>query len=314
MDISIVIVNYNTSRLLLECIKSIKKETKSKYEIIVVDNASSDQSCKKIRVEHPDVILIENKNNNGFARANNQGFERACGRYFMILNPDTVILNGAIDKLVEFMDQNRSVGICGPKNISADGSVQIDNNKFPSFWKSFSSYFNLEKKIRKLEIFRIKNKKQECLFDWWDVERVVGCAMVIRSQLYKKLNGFDEKYFMYFEETDFCYRAKKNGVNIAIIASAEIIHYGGESSKTRKDELMFDQTLYKYYFRSQYIFYEKNYGMLSMIIIRILDLCYGIILIAKNIFRIDKITREQKIAKGKAIFYSATATKREKNT
>ena len=117
MDVSIVIVSYNTCLLLDECIASVVRETKRPHEIIVVDNASTDDSCTMLRDKYPEVILLQNNCNVGFARANNQGFVLGTGRYFLMLNPDTVVLDGALDKLVDFMDANPYAGICGSRNV-----------------------------------------------------------------------------------------------------------------------------------------------------------------------------------------------------
>jgi len=143
VDISIVIVSYNTCRILDECIASIKQETTCAHEIFVVDNASADDSCQMLREKYQDITLIENSQNVGFAKANNQGFTLASGKYFFMLNSDTVILDGAIDKLFEFMEGNPDVGICGPRNIGRDGKRQNNCDHFPGFWNTFCYYSGL---------------------------------------------------------------------------------------------------------------------------------------------------------------------------
>src|SRR5208337_1918906 len=153
MDVSVVIVSYNTCRILDECIVSIKRVTTCPYEIIVVDNASADDSCGMLREKHPDVTLIENSENAGFARANNQGFAIAQGKYFFMLNSDTVILDHAIDKLVGFMERSPDVGICGPRNIGRDGKLQYNCDHFPSLWNTFCYYTNLGHLFPKSRLF-----------------------------------------------------------------------------------------------------------------------------------------------------------------
>jgi len=284
MDVSIVIVSYNTCRILDECIASIKKETTVDHEVIVVDNASVDGSCQMLREKYPEVKLIENPDNAGFAKANNQGFAIAVGKYFFMLNSDTVVLNGAIDKLVEFMEQNVDVGICGPRNVGRDGKMQYNCDHFPGFWNTFCFYTGLSGIFPKSRLFN------RCWMRYWDygevrdVERMVGCSLLIRSDLYKELNGLDEKFFMYFEETDLCYRAHKNGVRITYVPNASIIHYGGESSKSGKVDDLF-KTVSSYFIASQYYYFRKNYGLFSMLAIRSLDLTYGVYLSLRNFKR-----------------------------
>lgn len=276
MDVSIVIVNYNTCRLLDECIESIKRETRCEYEIIVVDNASSDDSCKMIKTKHPDVLLIENAENSGFAKANNLGFARARGRYFFMLNPDTVILDRAIDKLVDFMDNNHDAGICGPRNVGPDGALQHNCDHFPSVWNTLCYYASLGELFPKSRIFN------RCWMRYWDydgvrnVERMTGCSLMIRSSLFREVGGLDESYFMYFEETDFCYQAHLKGKKTVYFPYSCIIHYGGESAKTVKSIPVYNNVCWTYFYKSQYYFFRKNYGLLPTIAIKLLDALNGL--------------------------------------
>jgi N-acetylglucosaminyl-diphospho-decaprenol L-rhamnosyltransferase len=305
MDVSIVVVSYNTCNLLDECIFSINKETSLAYEIIVVDNGSTDNSCQMLREKYPEVILIENRKNVGFARANNQGFWIAKGKYFFMLNPDTLILAGAIDKLVSFMKENHNVGICGPRNIGRDGKLQYNCDHFPSFWNTLFYYAALSRIFPKSSLF---NRRSMAYWDYGEVrnvERIVGCSLMIRSELYKELNGLDENYFMYFEETDFCYRAYQKGVKITLMPFAEIIHYGGESAIKRKEEFISSNTITAQLFESQYYFYRKNYGYLSEIFIRLLDLTYGLFFWARNKLRKDKHRKFHNVSLGKLIIRSS---------
>jgi len=287
VDVSIVIVSYNTCRILDECIASIKEQTACVYEIIVVDNASGDDSRRMLRDKYPEVTLIENSDNVGFARANNQGFASARGRYFFMLNSDTVILDGAIDKLVEYCEKNPEVGICGPRNVGRDGERQNNCDHFPDFWNTFCYYTGLG------DIFSESSIFNRCWMRYWDygevrdVERMSGCSLLIRSELYRELNGLDESYFMYFEETDFCYRVHKKGMRITYLPEATIVHYGGESSKQINKEVVIHRTVWSYYYASQYHYFRKNYGLPSMLAIRFLDLAYGLYLRFRSTLRFD---------------------------
>jgi hypothetical protein len=309
MDVSIVIVSFNTSRLLDECIASIKQETRCPHEIIVVDNASTDDSCRMMEEKYPEVRLIENSENAGFARANSQGFAAAGGRYFFMLNSDTLILDGAIDKLIDFMDRHPDVGICGPRNAGRDGKLQYSCDHFPSIWNSFCSYSNLANRYPAVPLFRRSRMQYWDYSETRDVEKIMGCSLLIRAELYKRLGGLDDNYFMYFEETDLCFRAIKSGCRIVYVPTASIIHYGGESSKTESGQAVIDKTVYSYFLASQYYFYRKNYGYFPMLAMRCLDFGYGLALIVKNAFRSDKDSKKLRLAKGQALCDGALAAK-----
>jgi GT2 family glycosyltransferase len=299
MDVSIVIVSYNTCRLLEECIISIKKETTVSYEIIVVDNASVDNTCQMLREKYPETILIENKGNEGFARANNQGFSVATGKYFFMLNPDTVILDGAIDKLVSFMECNPGVGVCAPRNIGKDGQLQYSCDHFPGFWNTFCYCTGLSKFFPRSKIFSRGYMQYWDYGEVRDVERMTGCALLIRAALYKNLGGLDEHYFMYFEETELCLQTAKRGFRTTYFPHAVIIHYGGESSKGASDEeVVISKTVSSYYYPSQYYFFHKNYGWFSMLAMRALDLTYGMFMLLVGITHHDARKKERAITLG----------------
>lgn len=302
MDVSIVIVSYNTSKILDECIVSIKKETTCSYEIIVVDNASVDDSRRMLREKYSDIILIENNGNVGFARANNQGFAIAQGKYFFMLNSDTIILDRAIDRLLDFMEQNPNVGICGPRNEEIDGTLQYSCDHFPSIWNNVWSYTNLTNKFPSIPMFRRNLMRYWDYAGLRDVDKIMGCALMISADLYARLGGLDNSYFMYFEETDLCYRAKKAGLRTVYFPSAKIVHYGGASSIAQKELQVVNTTIAAYYYKSQYYFFRKNYGLFPMLAIRALDLVYGISIMLRNGFRADKSKQSYSTAKAKALF------------
>ncbi len=305
MDVSVVIASYNTCRILNECIASIKKETTVRYEVIVVDNASRDDSCRMLREKYPEVLLIENSENAGFARANNQGFAIAQGKYFFMLNPDTVILDRAIDKLVDFLEQNPDVGICGPRNVGRGGELQYSCDHFPSLWNTLWVYSNLVNRYPKVKMFKRSRMQYWDYSEIKDVERIAGCALMIRSDLYIRLGGLDNNYFMYFEETDFCYRVIREGYRVVYLPHAVIIHYGGESSQSQTEQRVINKTIYSYYLGSQYYFYRKNYGFFSVVTIRGLDFVYGLALLARNAARADRLKRAHSLAKARDLCANA---------
>jgi O-antigen biosynthesis protein len=302
MDLSIVIVSYNTGELLDACIASIiSRPVRYLYEIIVVDNASCDGTQLLLKDKYPQVVLIENERNIGFARAINQGFNLASGEYYLMLNPDTVVTDDALDKLITYMDENPSVGICGPKNTGMDGKLQYTCDFFPNIWDSFCSYAGLNHLFPGTRLF---SRKQMLFWDYADirdVDKIMGCSLMIRSKIYKLLDGLDENYFMYFEETDLCYRCKKMGYRVVYFPMAMIIHLHGQSSiKTDPDNVV-GVTIPKYFYESQYYFFRKNYGILPMLAMRFLDIAYGSLLIIRSRFLSDQNKKSFHVKRGKAL-------------
>lgn len=254
MLVSIIIVSWNTKKLIDECLASIYKETKTPdFEIFVVDNNSSDGSVEMIREKYPNVHLIANKENRGFAAANNQAIKNASGKYILVLNPDTIILNGAIEKAVKKMEESPEVGILGPKTYNKDGSIQRTVRRDPTLIASFFILSKLQKLFpdtKSLVRYYYKD------FDYSkesEVRQTQGSFMLVRREIFDKLGPFDEKFFIWFEEVDLCLRARKAGWKILYFPDTEIIHYGGESFSqvgTFKKQKMF--------FRSMFYFFKKH--------------------------------------------------------
>lgn len=253
MDVSIIIVNYNTANLLLRCLDSIRKETSTViYETIVVDNGSTDGSIDCITREYPNVVLIANDHNSGFATANNQGIAVAKGRYVLLLNSDTVILDGAIDTMVRHMDEHRYIGIAGCLQLNPDMTLQPSCRSFPSLWNIFTESTFLYKLLPStrlfggyyLSFFRHDHMRE--------IDVVMGSFMFIRREVLNDIQGFDEDYFFYTEETDLCYRARQRGHRSFFCPQARIIHIGGGSGST---------TLWSFahLHRSQYQFINKHF-------------------------------------------------------
>lgn len=249
MKVSIVIVSWNVKSYLSDCIDSIQRfPAKYSYEIIVVDNNSHDGTVEHTRNHYPDVKVLANKENLGFARANNQGAALATGEYYFILNPDTLFLEGTIDNLVEFMDQNPDIAMCGPRVLNDDGTIQRSVRNFQTWKAAFCRYSPL----KYLGIFKSDLNHWRCRdFDFnlqSDVEQLIGAAILIRKEVFERFNGFDELFFMYYEEVDLCYRVKASGLRNVYYPGAEIIHLGGRSSKQvpAKKQFMILQSLVRY--------------------------------------------------------------------
>jgi len=232
MDVTIIIVNWNTSETLRKCLSSVYQSTKRiDYEVIVIDNASQDGSPDMIKAEFPQVHLVQNKKNAGFAAANNQGMAIAKGRYVLLLNSDTVILKNAIYKTVKFADAHPEAAVIGCRVLNPDRSLQPTCFMFPSVLNMILSCTYLYKLFPRNKFFGRER------MTWWDrrtireVDVVTGCFMLVRREAIESVGMMDEQFFMYGEETDWCYRFKQAGWKILFTPDAEIIHIGGQTSK-----------------------------------------------------------------------------------
>jgi N-acetylglucosaminyl-diphospho-decaprenol L-rhamnosyltransferase len=251
LDASIVIVNWNTAGLLIQCLESIYK-TGSRYslEVIVVDNGSQDDSVSLIGQHFPSVILLQNEQNLGFARANNQGLSKGRGRYFLLLNSDTIVLPGAIDTLIQIADSNPKLGVVGPKLLNMDGTVQKSWASFPSFLSELVG-----------RNFRIRKPVANCPHAY-DVDWIMGACMLVRSATVAEVGKFDDTFFFYSEETDWCYRIKEKNWRVWYITNAEIYHLGGGS--TNRGTLAQLARLYQ----GKLIFFGKYHGHYRTVLLR----------------------------------------------
>ena len=230
IDLSVVILNWNVRDLLDRCLASIRS---SRYtiEIIVVDNASSDDSVSMVRSKYPHVTLIANTTNRGFTGGNNQGLAAAQGRYVLVLNPDTEMVDEALDTLLDYAEANSTVGAVGPLLLNPDRSIQPSRRRFPSvavafFESTWLQGFAPRNLLRRFYIEEVPaNLVQEV--DW-----VTGACTLFRREVLDRVGGYDEaNFFMYSEELDLCKRIKLAGWRIVYNPEAQVIHYEGKSSE-----------------------------------------------------------------------------------
>jgi len=226
IDLSIIIVNYNTKRLLRQCLKSINIfESNINFEVLVVDNASYDGSCQMVKNEFSQVKLIENKKNLGFSRANNEAVKSSRGEYILFLNTDTVILENAIEEMLKFMKTYSEAGALGPKLLNPDGTLQFSCRKFYTLRAILARRTFLGK------IFPSSKSLREHLMSDWDhndvreVDWVMGACLLVRRNVLDIIGLLDEKYIMYFEDVDLCYRIKQSGFKVYYVPRARVIHY-----------------------------------------------------------------------------------------
>lgn len=226
MDLSVIIINYNTKVLIKQCLASVYGNTKNlSFEVIVVDNASYDGSVRMIRQKFPKTILVANKENKGFAKGNNQGIKLSKGKYVLILNPDTIILDNALEKMVRFIDSQSEVGVVGAKLLYPDGTIQFSCRHFYNLRTILLRRSILGKIFRNSHLLRY-----HLMSDWnhdeiREVDWVFAASLMIRRKILNQVGYFDERYKMYFEDVDLCYRVKKAGYKIYYYPEAIIIHY-----------------------------------------------------------------------------------------
>lgn len=255
MDISILIVNYNTCRLTLDCLRSVyDSKTSYSYEIIVADNASSDESVQQIKENYPKVSLIVNQENLGFAKANNQAMEIAVGRYILLLNSDTIVQPDSLQTMVDFMDKHTKVGASGCKVILPDGSLdKACRRGFPTPSASFYYAFGFSKLFPTIRRF---NQYQLGYLDpneSYAIDCLVGAFILVRRATLQQVGGLDEAFFMYGEDIDWCYRIKQMGWDIWYHPATYIIHYKGASSRRKPVKIIYE------FHRSMWIFHRKHY-------------------------------------------------------
>ncbi|MBZ0275463.1 MAG: glycosyltransferase family 2 protein [Anaerolineae bacterium] len=255
VDVSILVVNWNTRDLLARCLRAIQDTVKQvAYEVIVVDNHSNDGSQEMVKRDFPQVRLIENQENVGFARANNQAMEAAHGRYMLLLNSDAFLGEGALDVMTAFMDSHPDAGMASCKLVYEDGSLQRSCATFPTLMTEFYIALGLDKLFPHSKTFG-----RYLMTDWnYDdtrpVEVIMGAFMLVRATAIEEVGMMDEGFFMYSEEVDWCYRFEDAGWKVYFHPDVQAIHIWGGSSRAVKVE-----TLIRLY-RSRVQFFRKHYG------------------------------------------------------
>ncbi len=239
LEVSIIVVNWNTQDNLRDCLRSIYEQAgEIDFEVIVIDNASTDGSVEMVKKDFPQVTLIENSKNRGFAAANNQGIDISQGRYVLLLNSDTVVLDNALAKTVAFANSHPEAAVVGCRVLNPDRTLQPTCFMFPSILNMLLSSTYLYKLFPKNKFFGRER------MTWWnrneirEVDVVTGCFMLVRQDTIKKVGSLDEQFFMYGEETDWCYRFKQAGWKVMFTPVCEIIHLGGQSSRQKRSKMI----------------------------------------------------------------------------
>lgn len=251
-DVSIIIINWNTRDLLAACLRSIDRTANEiNPEIIVVDNASRDDSCEMVRRDFPQVRLIENSENVGFARANNQAARIALGQTIFLFNSDAELQAGSLQRMLDLIKKEPKAGIVGAHLLNPDGSFQASYTPFPTLWREFLILSGLGRTFKGRWY---PSHGPDVAKGAQAVDYVEGAALLIRREVYLQLHGLDEGYFMYAEEVDLCYTFHKAGWQVWYQPEAHILHHGGASSRNRRTQREGDL------YRSRVRFFRKHYG------------------------------------------------------
>ena len=280
--LSVIIVAFNTRELLRDCLTSIGAHRDSLLETIVVDNMSTDGSAQMVRANFPEVRLIENSENLGFSRATNQGLKEAKGKYFFLLNSDTVVRPCALTAMKDFLDGHPDAGGVTCRLLNADGSIQASVSKRPGpmlLLFRFSRVSRLIKSdgarrfLRTYLGFLMGSTARSYLDPYTavstpiEVENISAACLMMRRQAVQEVGPFDEKFFMYLEDTDYCIRLRDAGWKLYYVPTGEIVHLVGRSSGGQ----MRDYSVHSY--RSLFYFYQKHYSLMTLVVVRLLVFC-----------------------------------------
>ena len=273
-DLTVIIVSYNCRDYLNQCLHSVADSRPGcSYKVIVVDNNSEDGTVAFVESNFPNVQLLCNKGNVGFARANNQALQKNESRYAMLLNPDTLVREGAFDAIVNFLDEHMDVWALGPAIFNGDGSPQRTGVRFPSNWNLLVESVFLDRLFPHSKVFGAHRELYKDYSKPRAVDFVQGSCLVVRKEVIAKIGLLDERFFMYFEETDWCYRIKQAGGKVMFLPFAEVVHFGGDMVGH------FDERRLKHYHQSLLKFYRQNYSSLGLFWLKM-------ILIVRSIIRV----------------------------
>lgn len=255
IDLSIIIVSWNTSTVLAQCLTSIyANPSRRSFEVLVVDNASTDDTVPMIHERFPTVHLICNTENVGFARANNQGIVDARGQYILLLNSDTVIVGDALDQLCDFMETTPDAGIVGARLLNPDGTLQESCYPEPTVARELWRLFHLD----------ILHAFGRYHMDDWDttaprrVDVLLGACLLLPREVLSQIGLLDDEYFMYSEEVDLCQRVRTQGWSLYWVPAAVIVHYGGQSTQ------QIAATMFIQLYESKVLYFRKHHSRLSV--------------------------------------------------
>ena len=257
MDLSVVVVSYNTRDLTLTALASACRslaDSRLAYETLVVDNASPDGSADAVRQAFPQVTLIANGENRGFAAASNQGIAASAGRHVVLLNPDTEVLDDALAQLVHFLDEHPKAGACGPSLVYADGAFQHNAFRFPGLAQTFLDFFPLHWRVMESRLNGRYPRRLYVRGRPFPIDHPLGACLLVRRAAIDQVGPLDEGYFMYSEEIDWCRRSKRAGWGVYCVPGARVIHHAGQATRQFRD------AMFVALWRSRLRYFDKYHG------------------------------------------------------
>lgn len=284
-ELSIVIVSYNTKEVLRECLLRVREHAKDlDHETFVVDNASHDGSAKMVSEEFPEVQLIASSKNVGFAAGNNLALRRAHGKFLLLLNSDAYLLPDVLESTLSFIKERPRCGILGVKLVGEDDVLQPSAREIPSPWQKFLVISGIASRFPHSKFLGGPD------YSWWDhsevkeVGWVVGAYFLFRREVAQEIGLLDERYFLYFEEIDYCLQAKRAGWEVLFFPDAKVIHLGGVSSMTTQKRISSSgRQLLDLRVKTEFRFYRKNFGLLRLLAAAGVELFWMSVVWCKNL-------------------------------
>jgi len=261
VDLSIIIVNYHHSHILDNCLESVYRTIeKIQFEVILVDNSSKDDGLEPILKRYTKIQFINNSKNVGFARANNQGAKIASGDFLLFMNPDTTMIEDAVESMLDYIRSDSSIGILSPKVLNPDQTTQFSCRKFPTVWSGLFNRYSLMTRL-----FPNNRYSRDYLMLDYDhnsirsVDWVSGCCMMMSESTLKKASGFDENYFLFIEDVDLCQVIKKQGLRVVYFPNAKIFHKISSSNARSTSRIIIKR-------HQGMIYYNQKYSETNLII------------------------------------------------
>jgi GT2 family glycosyltransferase len=267
IDISTIVVNLNTRELLRACLASVfAEESPLHNEVIVIDNGSTDGSTEMVIREFPSVRLVVNPKNEGFARPNNVGMQMATGRHLFLLNSDAALHHGALGRLSTFLDNHPDAGACGPRLVHPDGRLQRSARGFPDLWTHTCDMFFLDKLFPGSRVFGRGEMGYFSYDRTQEVDHVMAAAFLVRREVLATAGAFDERFSIYYNDMDWCYRIKEHGWKIYYVHDAVVTHHGGATVAAVNLDFSYFHELYD----NVMLFYQKRYGRPGIVAYRLI--------------------------------------------
>ena len=289
MLISVIFVSYNTAQMSLQALADLfASEGDFRLEVIVVDNASKDNSVEVIKGAYPNITLIENKTNVGFGRANNQAIAIANGDYILLLNTDAFVKPDTLQKTIEYMNIHPECGLLGARLLGRNQEQQPSCRYFPTPFNLFAGRLGLNRLIPGIQLVDDPNWNPDLPVscDW-----VPGCYYLLRKKVVQEVGGFDPLYFLYSEEVDHCFAINKAGWVVVYFADAPVIHIGGESAKSVSEISMVSRQVPQLQIESELLYFRKNHGMMSVLAHLLMSNVADIIQLAKDIILVRGLNK-----------------------